>query len=98
VLLDDECSVIIIIIINKKQNLWTESACKLYRPSDRRLLAKLVPTFADRGVSGLLDRSRDFFPKWLLNCTHEAGWTPFQTHYFSENLVAPGIELGPLDL
>jgi hypothetical protein len=25
-------------------------------------------------------------------------WTPFQTHYFSENLVAPGIEPGPLDL
>jgi hypothetical protein len=21
-------------------------------------------------------------------------WTPFQTHNFSENLVAPGIELG----
>jgi hypothetical protein len=25
-------------------------------------------------------------------------WTPFQTHYLSENLVAPGIEPGPLDL
>jgi hypothetical protein len=24
--------------------------------------------------------------------------TPFQTHYFSENLVAPGIETGALDL
>jgi hypothetical protein len=30
--------------------------------------------------------------------THEAEWTPFQTHYFSENLVAPGMEPGPLDL
>jgi hypothetical protein len=29
--------------------------------------------------------------KWLLNY-YEAEWTPFQTHYFSENLVAPGIE------
>jgi hypothetical protein len=28
---------------------WPESASELYRPSDRRLLAKLVPTFADRG-------------------------------------------------
>jgi hypothetical protein len=27
-----------------------------------------------------------------------AEWTPFQTHCFSENLVAPGIETGPLDL
>jgi hypothetical protein len=34
--------------------------------------------------------------KQLLNYLHEAEWTPFQTHYFSENLVAPGIE--PLDL
>jgi hypothetical protein len=25
-------------------------------------------------------------------------WAPFQTHYFSENLVTPGIEPGPLDL
>jgi hypothetical protein len=25
-------------------------------------------------------------------------WTAFQTHYFSENLVAPGIEPGPIDL
>jgi hypothetical protein len=25
-------------------------------------------------------------------------WTPFQTHYFSENLVAPEIEPGHLNL
>jgi hypothetical protein len=49
-------------------------------------------------ILGFLDRSRYFSFKWLLNCTHEAEWTPFQTHYFSENLVAPGIEPGPLDL
>jgi hypothetical protein len=30
--------------------------------------------------------------------SHETERTTFQTHYFSENLVAPGIELGPLDL
>jgi hypothetical protein len=36
--------------------------------------------------------------KYLLSCTHDAEWTPFQTHYFSGNLVAPGIEPGPLDL
>jgi hypothetical protein len=28
---------------------WPESARELYRPSDRSLSAKLVPTFADRG-------------------------------------------------
>jgi hypothetical protein len=79
-------------------------------PSDRRLLANLVPTFADRGchvvsmtdpygrILGFLDRSSYFSSEQLLNCTHEAEWTPFHTHHFSENLVAPGIEPGPLDL
>jgi hypothetical protein len=32
----------------KKLNSWLWSASQLYRPSDRSLLAKLVPTFADR--------------------------------------------------
>jgi hypothetical protein len=39
------------------------------------------------------DRSR-FSLKYLLNYSHEAKWTPFQTHYFSENLVVPGIKPG----
>jgi hypothetical protein len=29
-----------------------------------------------------LDRRSYFSIKWLLSCTHEAEWTPFQTHYF----------------
>jgi hypothetical protein len=28
---------------------WPESVGELYRPSDRRMSAKFVPTFADRG-------------------------------------------------
>jgi hypothetical protein len=32
--------------------------------------------------------------KQLLNYPHEVEWTTFQTHYFSENLVEPGIEPG----
>jgi hypothetical protein len=36
----------------KKQTPWLVSANELYRPSDRRLSEKLVPTFADKGVSG----------------------------------------------
>jgi hypothetical protein len=52
---------------------WPESASELYRPSDRRLSAKLMPTFADRGchvvsvtnpydrIRSFLDRSRYFF-------------------------------------
>jgi hypothetical protein len=34
----------------KRQIPWPESASKLYQPRDRRLSAKLVPNFADRGV------------------------------------------------
>jgi hypothetical protein len=79
-------------------------------PIDRRLSAKLVPTFGDWGVPvvsvtdpygrilGFLDRSRYFFFQVALSCTHEAEWTPFQTHYFSKNLVEPGIEPGPMYL
>jgi hypothetical protein len=61
--------------------------------------------FADRGVSrgrrggsptvvnlSFLDRSRYFSLKQLLTYPHEAKCTPFQAHYFSENLVTPGIE------
>jgi hypothetical protein len=52
---------------------WPQSASELYLLSDRRLSAKLVPTFADRGCHevsvtdpygrflGFLDRSRHFF-------------------------------------
>jgi hypothetical protein len=73
------------------------------RPTDRSLSAKLVPTFSDRGcrvvsatdphgrILGFLERSRYYF---FLSCIHEAEWTTFQTNYFSENLVAPGIEPG----
>jgi hypothetical protein len=32
-----------------KQTPWPESASELYRPSDSRLWAKLVPAFVDRG-------------------------------------------------
>jgi hypothetical protein len=32
-----------------KQTPWSESASELHRPSDRRLSAKWLPTFADRG-------------------------------------------------
>jgi hypothetical protein len=41
---------------------------------------------------GFLDQSHYCPFKQLLNFPHKAEWTPFQTHYFSENLVEPGIE------
>jgi hypothetical protein len=43
---------------------------------------------------GFLDRSRCFFFQVAPHCTDGAEWTPFQTHYFSENPVVPGIETG----
>jgi hypothetical protein len=50
----------------------------------------------------ILDFSRPepltFSSKQLFSCTHESEWTPLQTHYFSTNLIASGIEPGPLDL
>jgi hypothetical protein len=36
--------------------------------------------------------------KKFLSCNHETEGTPFQTHYFSEDLVALGMERGLLDL
>jgi hypothetical protein len=95
----------------KKQTPCPESTGELYRPSGRRLSAKLVPAFAERVVSCnqcsgaptavisiFQTRAATFSSKQLLSCTHEAEWTPFQTRYFSENLVALGIKPGPLDL
>jgi hypothetical protein len=54
----------------QKQTPWSESAKELYRPSDRSMSAKLVPTFSERGchvvsltdpyirILGFIDRSR----------------------------------------
>jgi hypothetical protein len=59
--------------LKTKQTPWPESASELYRPSDRRLSAKLMPTFAAREcrvvsvtdpcgrILGFLDHSRYFF-------------------------------------
>jgi hypothetical protein len=56
----------------KKKTPWSESASKLYRPSDRSFSAKWLPTFVDKGcqvvsvtdpygrILGFLDRSRYF--------------------------------------
>jgi hypothetical protein len=48
-------------------------------------------------ILGFLDGSRYVFFQ-VAPQLYEAEWTLLQTHYFSENLVAPGIEPGLLDL
>jgi hypothetical protein len=79
------------------------------RLSDRSLSAKLVPPFADMEchvvsvtdpygrILGSVDLSRYFFFK-VAPQLHSRGYVdPLETNYFSENLVASGIEPGPLD-
>jgi hypothetical protein len=87
------------------QTPWPESASELYRPSDSRLSAKLVPTFGDRGchaasatdpsgrILGFLDRCRYYFFPVAPQLYSRGGVDPFQTHYFSENLIVLGIEV-----
>jgi hypothetical protein len=77
-----------------------ESASELYRPSDCRLSANLVSTVCVVSATdpfgrnlGFLDWSRYFYFRVVLNCTHEAEWKPFQTHYFSEKRVALELNL-----
>jgi hypothetical protein len=42
-------------------------------------------------ILGFIDRRRYFFFQVVSQLQSQAEWTPFQTHYFSENLVAPGM-------
>jgi hypothetical protein len=75
------------------QAKYTDRATAACRRSDCQL-------FADRGchkvrvtdpygrILAFLDRSRYFSIQYLLSCTHEAEWTPFQTHYFFSSCSA----------
>jgi hypothetical protein len=49
-------------------------------------------------ILGFIDWSRYFLFQAAPQLYSRAEWTPSQTHYFSENLRALGIEPGPLDL
>jgi hypothetical protein len=87
----------------KGKTPWPESASQLHRSSDSRLSAKLVPTSEDRGClrpHSQISRPEPllFLPSSSSVVLHETEWTPFPTHYFSENSVAPGNEPRPLDL
>jgi hypothetical protein len=60
---------------------WPESASELYRPSYRRLSAKLVPTFADRGCHVV--RVRDPYGRM------------FETHYGKVAIDGPLKQIDP---
>jgi hypothetical protein len=84
---------------NKKQTnsvaLVRERTTLIARPP---LVGEVSVNFCGYRVSrGQRDESPQQYPR-LLSCTHEAVWTSLQTHYFSENLVAPGMKPGPADL
>jgi hypothetical protein len=49
-------------------------------------------------ILGVLDRSRYFFFQVASLLYSQGSVNPFQIHYFSENMVAPGIEPGHLGL
>jgi hypothetical protein len=75
---DYKMYIIIIIIIIIIITSWPDSASELYRPSYRRLSAKLVPTFADGGchvvivtdpygrILGFVGRKRVHIKKYIL--------------------------------
>jgi hypothetical protein len=68
-----------------------ESASKLYRPSDRRLSAKLLPTCADRGrhvvsvtdpygrILAFLDQTHHIFFQVAPQLYLRAKWTRFRS-------------------
>jgi hypothetical protein len=81
---------------DRENTACRRSLCQLVRIESATWSAWLIYTavffrFLDPGAA-------TFSFKKLLNCTHEAERASFQTHYFSENLVEPEIEPGPLDL
>jgi hypothetical protein len=90
--------------INNSVALFRERTIPTKRPP---LVGEVSANFCRYGVSrgqrdgSLRPYSRDSRPEPLLFLSSSSSIVltrPFQTHYFSENLVAPGIETGPLDL
>jgi hypothetical protein len=80
-------------IFMKRRVLWS-STDKIWRRGITYTFktgSRLEESSACRAHQGGLEL---WTPPTPLNYPHEAEWTPFQNHYFSENLVAPGIEPG----
>jgi hypothetical protein len=93
----------------KKKTPWSESASELYRPSDHRLSAKWLPTFADTGAtwsawqiptavfSVFYTRAATFLSSSSsVVLMRLSGPHSRPTTFFL--LVVPGIEPGPPDL
>jgi hypothetical protein len=74
-----------------RPQLFGELQCQILPIEGVALSAQRFPTALN---FGFLDRSPYFSLKLSLIYLHESEFTPFQTHYYSENSVAPGIEHG----
>jgi hypothetical protein len=89
-----------IVLLKKKKELNSVALVRKRNiPIERPpLSAKLVPNLRIEGVVWTAQQiptavNLDFLdPEPFVSYPHEAEWTPFQSHYFSENVVAPGIE------
>jgi hypothetical protein len=79
-------------ILTEPQALVGDVSAKFLRIEECRVISATDP---HDHILGFLDRNRQFTFDQLLSYTQEAEWTAFQTHYFLEILVAPGIELRP---
>jgi hypothetical protein len=90
------------LVVTKGFRVFTQYSIKLQDKQNKNKLRGLGPTkrpplvgevganFCGYSVSS---GQRNGYPRsYLLSYTHEAEWTSFQTQYYSENLVAPGIE------
>jgi hypothetical protein len=90
-----------------KRTPWPESVSELYRPSDRRLSAKWLPTFADREchtvsvtgpydrILGFLDRSRYVFFQ-VASQFYSRGWVdPVPDPLLLKKSVARNTTGGP---
>jgi hypothetical protein len=94
------------LVTNKQQNQLHgfDSASGLYRLSHHHWSANFSVAWSalrtPQGcqISVFWTGTITFYFKCLRIYAHEAEWSPLQSLCYSENLVAPGIEPGPLDL
>jgi hypothetical protein len=80
--------------ITNNQTPWLESSSELYRPSDRSLAAKLVPTFADRGchvvsVTDPYGRIIEFLDRLSVEFWHLFSVQSFNASYPLNSLKQP---------
>jgi hypothetical protein len=93
-----------------KQTPWPQSVSELYRPSDRRLSAEFVTTFADirccvvsatdpyGSILGFLERIRYFFFQVAPHLYSRVWVDPVPDPLHLRKFIEPGIEPGPSDL